>query len=74
VCRPPINYTIFEWTFPLITEILIWTKNSSQLERASPLLALVNRGAKKSNSEIWHDVKFDFEVKLKLIMDLSPYN
>jgi hypothetical protein len=24
-----------QWTFPLITKILIWTKMSSQLERAS---------------------------------------
>ena len=24
-----------EWTFPLITKILIWTKISSQLERVS---------------------------------------
>ena len=47
-------------------------------QKCAPLLALVNRGArgggaKKSNSEIWHDSQcFSFfEVKLKLIIQCS---
>jgi hypothetical protein len=41
----------------------------------APLLALVNKGAIKSNSEIWHNFHgFSFfEVKLKLIIQ-CPYH